>query len=101
MNAETFRSGGHSYEITVYPAPANGKRYPVVIFFHGNWGLALPFGSQIQDFAKAVEAEGYLTAVPKFYPPVHHAFRHAGHADVDSRKHATDWLLKYMQPKGV
>jgi carboxymethylenebutenolidase len=38
-----------------------------MIFFHGNWGLAPPFGAQIQDFAEAVAAAGYLTAVPKYY----------------------------------
>lgn len=223
MSADTFRSGGKDYEITIYPAPNDGMKYPVIIFFHGNWGLAAPFGRQIQGFAEDVAAKGYLTAVPKYYtddephpgdqatkeailadavahvgeradadvgrlglvgfslgatsamtyiaqedagtvdvlvdfygfltptiegsldrfpptvifhnerdwvvpfqesskrldrrlpsnvphrlwtyvencPPAHHAFRHGGPADVDSRRQATEWLLRYMEPKAI
>ena len=67
MTNQTFRSGGKNYAITLYGAPDDGKRYPVVIFYHGNWGLGSPFGDQIHDFAQAVSAHGYLTAVPAYY----------------------------------
>jgi len=48
MSDETFTSGGNSHKITMYPAPADGKK-------HAN-------------------------------------------ADVDSRKKATEWILKHLPP---
>jgi carboxymethylenebutenolidase len=67
MSTETFSSGGQSFEITIYPAPSDGKKYPVLVVVHGNWGLAPPYGQQILDFAASLSSKGYLTAVPKYY----------------------------------
>jgi carboxymethylenebutenolidase len=66
--AETFTSAGKTYNITVYPGPADGKRYPMILVLHGNAGLNPPFGAQIQDFAKTLAGNGYVTAVPQYYP---------------------------------
>src|SRR5688572_8131865 len=61
--AETFTSAGKTYNITVYPGPADGKKHPMVLVLHGNAGLNPPFGAQIQDFARTLAGKGYVTAV--------------------------------------
>lgn len=68
MSGETFRSGGSAYRITVNAAPAaGGKKWPVVMFVHGNFGLGAPYGDQIRKFANDLSALGYVTAVPQYY----------------------------------
>jgi len=67
MGNDTFTSGGNSHQMTVYPAPADGKEHPMVLFVHGNAGLTPPFGDQIDRFAKTLAALGYVTAVPQYY----------------------------------
>jgi carboxymethylenebutenolidase len=68
MLSETFTSGPNTYKITVYPAPANGEKHPMILLVHGNFGLVEPYGEQIQNFAKELAKLGYLTAVPRYYP---------------------------------
>ncbi len=67
MSNDTFTSGGNSYEMTVHPAPADGKKHPMILVVHGNAGLTPPFGDQIDRFAKSLAALGYVTAVPQYY----------------------------------
>ncbi len=67
MSNDTFTSGGNSYNMTVYPAPADGKTHPMILVVHGNAGLTPPFGDQIDGFAKSLAALGYVTAVPQYY----------------------------------
>jgi dienelactone hydrolase len=67
MPSETFLSEGNTYKITVYPAPSDGKKYPIVILLHGNFGLVAPYGDQIQSFAKDLASRGYIVAVPQYY----------------------------------
>jgi carboxymethylenebutenolidase len=67
MSSETFTSGGNTYKITIYPAPPDGKKYPVVFLLHGNFGLGFPYGDQIQSFAKDIASRGYIAAVPQYY----------------------------------
>ena len=67
MSSETFISGGITFKITVYPAPIDGKKYPVVFLLHGNFGLGSPFGEQIQSFARDLATEGYMTVVPQYF----------------------------------
>jgi dienelactone hydrolase len=67
MLNETYISGGNTYKITVYPAPSDGKKYPVVFLLHGNFGLIPPYGDQIQDFAANLASLGYMTVVPQYY----------------------------------
>ena len=80
MSSVTFISGGNTYKITVYPAPPDGKRYPVVFLLHGNFGLGFPYGDQIQSFAKDLASRGYMTAVPQYYQ--------------DDKPHLTDTVPK-------
>jgi carboxymethylenebutenolidase len=68
MSSETFTSGSKTYKMTVYPAPADGAKHPMILLLHGNFGLAEPYGDQIQNFAKEIAKLGYLTAVPQYYP---------------------------------
>jgi dienelactone hydrolase len=68
MSSETFISGGNTHKITIYPAPADGKKYPIIILLHGNFGLVSPYGDQIHSFAKDLASRGYMTAVPQYYP---------------------------------
>ena len=42
MEIETFTRGTSTYEITVYPAPVDGKKHPMVLLVHGNFGLGAP-----------------------------------------------------------
>jgi dienelactone hydrolase len=68
MASDTFKSGGSAYNITVNGAPgAGGKKWPVIVFVHGNFGMGAPYGDQIKKFAKDVNALGYVTAVPQYY----------------------------------
>lgn len=67
MVDETYKSGKNTYTITVYPGPADGKKHPMILVVHGNFGLNPPFGPQIHRFAKDLAADGYVTAVPRYY----------------------------------
>jgi carboxymethylenebutenolidase len=67
MASETYVSGGNAYKVTVNPAPADGKKHPVILLVHGNFGLGPPYGEQIQSFARDLADLGYLTAVPQYY----------------------------------
>ena len=68
MIIETYRTDlGATFNIDIAPAPADGKRYPVVVLVHGNFGLADPFGAQLRDFTEEVAALGYLAALPTYY----------------------------------
>ena len=44
-----------------------GKKHPVVLLIHGNFGLGTPYGNQIHGFAKDLAGRGYLTVVPQYY----------------------------------
>jgi dienelactone hydrolase len=67
MADETFLSGGTLYKITIYPAPADGKKHVMILVLHGNAGLNPPFASQIHKFATSLAELGYVTAVPQYY----------------------------------
>lgn len=67
MSRETFVSAKTTYKITVYPAPADGKKHPVILLVHGNFGLGPPYSDQIHGFAKELAGRGYMTAVPQYY----------------------------------
>jgi carboxymethylenebutenolidase len=63
-----------SFDIDIAPAPADGKKYPVVVLVHGNFGLAAPFGRQLLDFTDEIAALGYLAALPSYYQPFQHGY---------------------------
>ncbi len=52
MSSETFVSAKGTYKITIYPAPSDGKKYPVILLVHGNFGLGPPYGAPIHGFAR-------------------------------------------------
>jgi carboxymethylenebutenolidase len=53
--------------IEIAPAPADGKRHPVVVLIHGNFGLVAPFGDPLRHFTEEVAALGYVAALPSLY----------------------------------
>ena len=63
----TFQSGRNSHNLTVYSETTDGKRYPAIVFVHGNAGLSGSSGEQIHKFAEEVSTKGYTTAVPNLY----------------------------------
>lgn len=67
MTNETFNSAGMTYNMTINPAPIDGRKYPVIFLIHGNAGLVAPYGDQIRGFAKDLAALGYLTVVPQYF----------------------------------
>ncbi|MBA2592700.1 MAG: dienelactone hydrolase family protein [Pseudomonadota bacterium] len=67
MSNETFVSAKTTYKITIYPAPSDGKKHPVILLVHGNFGLGDPYGAPIHGFAKDLAGLGYMTAVPQYY----------------------------------
>jgi carboxymethylenebutenolidase len=67
MSSETFTNESKTYKITVYPAPTDGEKHPMILLVHGNFGLAESYGDQIQNFANELAELGYLTAVPQYY----------------------------------
>jgi carboxymethylenebutenolidase len=67
MSNETFVNAKTTYKITIYPAPPDGKKHPVILLVHGNFGLGPPYGAQIQGFARDLAGKGYVTAVPQYY----------------------------------
>jgi dienelactone hydrolase len=67
MSSETFTSEGDTYKITIYAAPYDSKKYPVIILVHGNFGLGAPYGDQIHGFERDLADQGYMTAVPQYY----------------------------------
>jgi Dienelactone hydrolase family len=51
----------------VYSGAPAGKRFPMILLVHGNFGLGPPYGDQIRGFAKDLAGRGYVTAVPQYY----------------------------------
>ncbi len=56
------------YPLNASPDHADGLRYPLVVFLHGNFGLGPPYGVLIKSVAGRIAKRGYVTAVPRYYP---------------------------------
>jgi dienelactone hydrolase len=70
MIGETYTTdSGQTFDIEIAPAPADGKKYPVVVLLHGNLGLVDPFGRQLRDFTQEIADLHYLAALPSYYSP--------------------------------
>jgi dienelactone hydrolase len=68
MIRETYQvTATESFDIEVAPAPTDGKRYPMVVVLHGNFGLVAPFGEQLRSITEEIAALGYLAALPSYY----------------------------------
>ena len=64
---EFTTSAGDKFNIEIAPAPKDGKKHPVVVLVHGNFGLVGTFGDQLRNFAKEIAGLGYLAALPNLY----------------------------------
>jgi dienelactone hydrolase len=67
MPDATYMSGGKTFKITMYPATIYDDKRPIILVLHGNGNLIEPFGHQIQNVAKSLAVNGYVTAVPQYY----------------------------------
>ncbi|WP_165074443.1 dienelactone hydrolase family protein [Paludisphaera rhizosphaerae] len=69
MIHETYRvDATTSFGIDIAPAPADGRKYPVVVLVHGNFGLRDPYGDQLRNFTDEIAELGYLAALPTYFP---------------------------------
>jgi len=65
---DTFTVGQATYKITHFGASTtDGKKHPLIIILHGNFGLRKPYGDQILSLAKSIAALGYAASVPQYY----------------------------------
>jgi len=55
-----------SFDIEIAAAPP-GKKLPLVVVIHGNFGLVGPFGQQLRDFTEQLAALGFVAALPSYY----------------------------------
>jgi dienelactone hydrolase len=55
-----------SFEVEIAPAPT-GKKLPLVVVVHGNFGLTAPFGNALRDFTEEIAALGFVAALPTYY----------------------------------
>ncbi len=55
-----------SFDVEIAVAPP-GKRLPLVVVVHGNFGLGAPFGVQLRSFTEELAALGFVTALPTYY----------------------------------
>lgn len=67
MLNETFKVGTGTFNIDVAPGPADGKRYPVLVLLHGNFGTVSPFADPILKFTEELAGDTYVVEVPHFY----------------------------------
>lgn len=58
----------NTHPIEIFAGPADGRRHPMVMVLHGNFGLGPTFGPLILDFARRISALGYVVAAPRYYP---------------------------------
>jgi carboxymethylenebutenolidase len=56
-----------SFDIEIAAAPL-GKKLPIVMVVHGNFGLGSPFGGLLRSFTEEIAALGFVAALPTYYP---------------------------------
>jgi carboxymethylenebutenolidase len=95
LTVESYATdSGESFDIEIAPAPADGKRYPVVVLIHGNLGLANPFGPQLRDFTQEIAKLNYLAALPAYYPSGQSNLRDT---NIDSHMPALAAAIKHLR----
>jgi carboxymethylenebutenolidase len=55
-----------SFDVEIAPAPP-GKKLPLVVIVHGNFGLGAPFGGLLRSFTEEIAALGFVAALPTYY----------------------------------
>jgi carboxymethylenebutenolidase len=94
MLHETYRLDAKtSFGIDIAAAPSDGKKYPIVVLVHGNFGLGKPFGEALQKFTEEIAALGYLAALPSYYPP---GESHPNDVDIDTHVPALVAAVKHL-----
>lgn len=56
-----------SFDVEIAAAPL-GKKLPLVVVVHGNFGLGAPFGGLLRSFTEELAALGFVAALPTYYP---------------------------------
>ena len=67
MLQETFTFNTNTYKIDIAPGPADGKKYPILILLHGNFGMLAPYAAPILDFATELASDDYVVGAPHYY----------------------------------
>jgi dienelactone hydrolase len=93
---EKYPVGAPKFNIHIEPAPDDGKRYPIVVLVHGNFGLAPPYGAQLQSFAAEIAKLGYLAAVPSYYED---QVPHMLDDNIDSHVPALAAAIKHLEDR--
>jgi dienelactone hydrolase len=83
-----------SFDIDIAEAPSDGKKYPIVVLVHGNFGLGKPFGDELRKFTEEIAALGYLAALPSYYPS---GESHPFDVDIDAHVPALFAAVKHLQ----
>ena len=55
-----------SFDVQIAAAPP-GKKLPLVVVVHGNFGLGAPFGGLLRSFTEELAALGFVAALPTYY----------------------------------
>lgn len=95
--SERYSVGSRQFAIHIEAAPADGKRYPIVVLVHGNLGLAAPYGAQLQSFGAEIAEMGYLTAIPSYYEDQK---PHMLDDNIDSHVPALAAAIKHLEDRG-
>lgn len=84
---------GTTFDIEYSPAAADGKRYPLAVVIHGNFGLVDPFGTELRKFAEQLAALGYFVGLPSYYPA---GFKDKTDTNIDARAPALAAAIKFL-----
>jgi dienelactone hydrolase len=86
-----------SFDIDIEPIPAPaGKKYPVVVLIHGNFGLREPYGGLLRSFASEIGVLGYVAALPTYYPA---GFANPDDTDIDAHSPALVATIKHLSTR--
>lgn len=55
-----------SFDVEIAASPT-GKKLPLVVVVHGNFGLGDPFGKLLRGFTEELAALGFVAALPTYY----------------------------------
>ncbi len=79
-------------------------RFPPTIIFHNQDDIPVPVQNSI-DFdawlTSAAVTHQFVKPYKEDWQEIDHSFKPEGDADKDSRKRATEWFVKYLQPVGI